>query len=185
MQSTLFRAALLAGLVAAMPAPAAVATTPADPPLSTVAERSGFQRTGRYQETIELCAAFAQAYPDAVRCASFGTTPQGRPMQVLVATRSGAFDPDDAHARGLPVLLAQGGIHAGEIDGKDAGFLLLRQLLDDRYGGNVIERVWSIALLVGAGAAAFFGVAWAIGAIDKDLIAQLRRKRPARPVDLA
>ena len=130
MQSTLFRAALLAGLVAAMPAPDAAATTPADPPLSTVAERSGFQRTGRYEETIELCAAFAQAYPDAVRCASFGTTPQGRPMQVLVATRSGAFDPDDAHARGLPVLLAQGGIHAGEIDGKDAGFLLLRQLLD-------------------------------------------------------
>ena len=61
----------------------------------------------------------------------------------------------------------------------------LMPLLGDRFGGNVIERVWSIALLVGAGAAAFFGVAWAIGAIDKDLIAQLRRKRPARPVDLA
>jgi hypothetical protein len=31
----------------------------------------------------------------------------------------------------LPVMLLQGGIHAGEIDGKDAGFLALRELLSD------------------------------------------------------
>lgn len=58
-------------------------------------------------------------------------------------------------------------------------------LLADRFGGNVIERVWSITLLVSAGAAVFFAVAWATGAIDRDLIAQLRRKRPAEPVNLS
>jgi putative peptidoglycan lipid II flippase len=58
-------------------------------------------------------------------------------------------------------------------------------LLADRFGGNVIERIWSIALLVAAGGGAFFLVAWAIGAIDKDLIGQLRRKRPAEPVNLS
>ena len=58
-------------------------------------------------------------------------------------------------------------------------------LLADRFGGNVIDRVWSIVLLVAAGGGAFFAVAWAIGAIDKDLIAQLKRKRPAEPVNLA
>jgi len=57
--------------------------------------------------------------------------------------------------------------------------------LADRFGGNVFERIWSIALLVGAGAGAFFLVAWAIGAVDKDLIGQLRRKRPAEPVNLS
>jgi len=61
----------------------------------------------------------------------------------------------------------------------------LMPLMADRYGGNVLERVWSLAVLVGAGAATFFAVAWVIGAIDKDLIGQLRRKRPAEPVDLA
>src|SRR6202011_3185807 len=30
----------------------------------------------------------------------------------------------------IPVMLMQGGIHAGEIDGKDAGFLALRELLN-------------------------------------------------------
>jgi putative peptidoglycan lipid II flippase len=61
----------------------------------------------------------------------------------------------------------------------------LMPLMADRYGGNVIERVWSLSVLVFGGMAVFFAVAWAIGALDKDLIAQLRRKRLAQPVDLA
>ena len=40
-------------------------------------------------------------------------------------------------------------------------------------------------LLVLAGLIAFFAVAYAAGAIDKDLIAQLTRKRPAQSVDLS
>ena len=61
----------------------------------------------------------------------------------------------------------------------------LMPLLADRFGGSVIERVWSIALLVAAGGAAFFLVAWAIGAIDRDLIAQMKRRRRAEPVNLS
>ena len=57
--------------------------------------------------------------------------------------------------------------------------------LADRFGGNVIERVWSISLLVVAGGTLFFAVAWVIGAIDRDLIGQLRRKRPAEPANLS
>lgn len=58
---------------------------------------------------------------------------------------------------------------------------LIMPLLASHYGGHVIERVWSLAILVGAGMAAFFTVAWLIGAIDRDLVAQLRRKRPPAP----
>src|SRR3990170_4709906 len=96
--------------------------TPAAAQLDTVAEQSGFQRTGRYDEVVRLCGAFATAYPDAVRCTEFGRTPEGRPMLALVAPRTGALAPEAARARDLPVLLAQGAIHAGDSDGKDAGF---------------------------------------------------------------
>ena len=58
-------------------------------------------------------------------------------------------------------------------------------LLGSHFGGSVFERVWSITLLVAAGGVAFFAVAWIIGAIDKDLVGQLRRKRPAEPVNLS
>ena len=126
----------LCGALLALCFPALAAT----PVLTTLAERSGFHQTGRYDEVIALCGAFAEAYPDAVRCTDFGTTPEGRPMKVLVVSRSGAFTPDAARAKQLPVLLVQGGIHAGEIDGKDAGFLALRQVLDGNAAPGALQR---------------------------------------------
>ncbi len=110
-------------------------------PLTTLAERSGFVQTGRFDEVIALCDAFAQRYPQAVRCISFGTTPEGRPMKALVVSTSGALDAASAAQRALPVVLVQGGIHAGEIDGKDAGFLALRELLDGTAGKEVLDKV--------------------------------------------
>ena len=100
--------------------------------LQTVAERSKFQRTGRYDEVERLCRAYERNWPTAVRCAEFGRTPEGRPMLALVASRTGALTVAAARSRGLPVMLMQGGIHAGEIDGKDAGFLALREMLQDK-----------------------------------------------------
>jgi hypothetical protein len=132
------RCGLLAAALLALPA-FATPTLAADDELTTVAERSGFTETGRYAEVIELCDAFAEAYPDAVRCTEFGTTPEGRPMKLLVVTRTGAFTPQQAQRRGLPVTLIQGGIHAGEIDGKDAGFLALRHLLEGEIAQGVLK----------------------------------------------
>jgi len=131
------RSPLLAALLACLAATATAA--PADD-LVTVSERSGFIRTGRFDEVIRLCEAFARAYPAAVRCESFGTTPEDRPMQVLVVSKAGAFTPEAARAKGLPVTLIQGGIHAGEIDGKDAGFLALRQMLDGEAGKGALDK---------------------------------------------
>ena len=108
-------------------------------PLATHAERTGFAETGRYAEVTALCEAFAERYPQAVRCQAFGRTPEGRPMHVLVASSRGLFTPAQAHAAGIPVTLVQGGIHAGEIDGKDAGFLALRQLLDGEVAEGALQ----------------------------------------------
>ncbi|MEZ5461355.1 M14 family metallopeptidase [Dokdonella sp.] len=112
----------------------------AGPDLETTAQKSGFKRTGHYNEVIRLCADFAKAYPDAVRCFEFGKSPQGRPMMALAVSRSGALSATAAHERDLPVMLVQGGIHAGEIDGKDAGFLALREALDGRAAKGSLDK---------------------------------------------
>jgi hypothetical protein len=108
--------------------------------LSTVAERSGFVKTGRYDEVVALCANFQSAYPAAVRCFEFGRTPEGRPMLALAVSRTGALTAAQAHEHGLPVLLVQGGIHAGEIDGKDAGFLALREALQGKAAKGALDK---------------------------------------------
>jgi putative peptidoglycan lipid II flippase len=43
------------------------------------------------------------------------------------------------------------------------------------FGGSIGERVFSVALLVGAGAFVYFGLAWLTGAIDRSKIALLTR----------
>jgi len=116
-----------------------VAAAP-DDNLRTEAERSGYQRTGRYPEVEKLCQAFRQKWPDWVACEQFGVTPEGRPMWAMVVSRSGALSPEQARARDIPVLLMQGGIHSGEIDGKDAGFLALRQMLLDQAAPQALEK---------------------------------------------
>lgn len=120
----------------ALAVPASAQTTTSDA-LVTQSERSGFVKTGRYDEVLALCDAFAAQWPQAVRCETFGTTPEGRPMKLLVVSTSGALTPAQAHARKLPVTLVQGGIHSGEIDGKDAGFWLLRELLSGKAVAGV------------------------------------------------
>jgi zinc carboxypeptidase len=131
-------AASLAAISGSASAAAGAAT--ADP-LATVAERSGYTRTGRYEEVERLCTAYQAKWPQAVRCLEFGRTPEGRPMLALAVSRASALTPSEAHTHGLPVLLIQGGIHAGEIDGKDAGFLALRELLENKAAPRALERI--------------------------------------------
>lgn len=107
--------------------------------LRTVAEQSGDRRTGRYDEVERLCPAFQQQWPRQVRCFEFGRTPEGRPMLALAASADGTLDAESAHRAGRPVVLMQGGIHAGEIDGKDAGFLALRQMLEGSLAKDALK----------------------------------------------
>lgn len=131
----MIRSALCLALLSALPLSYGATTD-----LTTLSERSGFQRTGRYDEVVTLCAAFQQAYPKQVKCVEFGRTPEDRPMLALVVNNSGALTPAAAARRGLPVTLIQGGIHAGEIDGKDAGFLALRELLAQRQVQGALDQ---------------------------------------------
>jgi len=108
--------------------------------LSTISEQSGFQKTGRYDEVIRLCGEFQHAYPKQVRCQQFGKTPEGRPMMALIVSGTDAFTAAQAKKQNLPVLLIQGGIHAGEIDGKDAGFLALRELLQNKIAADALHK---------------------------------------------
>ncbi len=94
--------------------------------LSTLAEQSAFAQTGRLDEVDRLCAALAAAWPDAAQSFEFGRSADGRPMRALLASRSGALSARELHARRIPILMIQAGIHPGESDGNDAGFIALR-----------------------------------------------------------
>ncbi len=102
-------------------------SAPKLPPMK--AETSSWKETGRAEESEKLCLALARAYPNKVRCQSMGVSPQGRNMRVLVVSGSGVFSPEVAKKKSLPVVWIQAGIHAGEIEGKDATYHFLKEQL--------------------------------------------------------
>lgn len=91
-------------------------------------EKSGFKQTPRYAETVAFCQRLAQASP-AVEFTGFGYSPQGRTLPLLIVDADGDFTPRAARKHRKTVLLVEAGIHAGEIDGKDAGLMLIRDLV--------------------------------------------------------
>jgi murein tripeptide amidase MpaA len=116
-------------------------TAKLNPALLTLAEQSGFTQTGRIDEVERLCAALSAVWPEAVHSFEFGQSGEGRPLRALIATRTGASTPRELRERRIPVLMLQAGIHPGESDGKDAGFIALRELLSGAAATGVLERI--------------------------------------------
>jgi hypothetical protein len=111
------------------------------PNLQTLAERSAFRETGRLDEVERLAEALAGTWPDAVRSFEYGRSGEGRPMRALIVSRTGALSAAELKRRAIPLLFVQAGIHPGESDGKDAGFITLRALLEGTLAPGMLERL--------------------------------------------
>jgi murein tripeptide amidase MpaA len=98
--------------------------------LKTTAEKSGWKLTGRSSETETLCHNFQRSFPSQVTCKTYGVTPAGRNLKYLVVGNPS-----------LPKVWVQAGIHAGEIDGKDAVFLLIRNILTGKESPEVLKKI--------------------------------------------
>ena len=101
-------------------------------PWRTPVEESDFQTTPTYRQTFDWIARLVAASP-RLEMVSIGRSWEGRELWMVIASAEGASTPEQLEAAGKPKLLAQAGIHSGEIDGKDAGMILLRELAFGRY----------------------------------------------------
>jgi hypothetical protein len=72
---------------------------------------------------------------------SFGVSPQGRDIPYLVAASGGEFQPQQAHGSYKTIVLIQNGIHSGEIEGKDASMMLLREILITKEKQHLLDNL--------------------------------------------
>lgn len=98
-----------------------------DDPWITPAERMGLSSTPDYEETVTWLRKLVSASAE-LEMVSIGKSLQGRDFWMVIASADRIFTADELSATGKPLLLAHSGIHAGEIDGKDAGLMLLRDM---------------------------------------------------------
>ena len=106
----------------------------------TRAELTNWEETSRYPETISYCKRLAEA-SSWVRYAPFGISPQGRDLPLLITSKNGVFSAEEARRRNSPVVLIINGIHSGEIAGKEASLMLLREMLVTRSLSALLENV--------------------------------------------
>jgi murein tripeptide amidase MpaA len=97
---------------------------------TTPAEAANFKNTPRYAEVRAWLERLAAA-SSLVTIHTFGRTGAGRDLLYVRASQGGPAK---------PVVLVQAGIHAGEIDGKDAGLMLLRDIAL-RGKASLLDRV--------------------------------------------
>ena len=101
--------------------------TTADDPWVTPSELTKLRATPSYDETIAWLRKLVEAAPE-LEMVSIGKSLEGRDFWMVIASADRAFTPTSLATTQKPLLLAHAGIHAGEIDGKDAGLMLLRDM---------------------------------------------------------
>ncbi|HKQ58963.1 MAG TPA: M14 family metallopeptidase [Candidatus Eisenbacteria bacterium] len=94
----------------------------------TRAEKSDYRLTSDLEETMRFCRLL-EARSRWVRVVTYGKSGQGRDLPLVILSKDRAFTPELARATGKPVVLVQNGIHAGEIEGKDASLELMRDMV--------------------------------------------------------
>lgn len=95
----------------------------------TPAELTGLTDSPDYAATLAYLSQLVDS-SDLLQLEQFGQSPQGRPLYLVKASK---VLHKIANNPNRPLLLVQAGIHSGEIDGKDAGLMLLR---DIAHGGK-------------------------------------------------
>ena len=114
-------------------------------PWLTKAEQTSFQETSRYPETMDYCRRLQQASP-WIQFTSFGRSPEGRDLPLLIVSKEQCFTPAIARQSGCTILLIINGIHSGEIAGKEASLMLLRDIAIRKQNHSLLDR--NIVLMV-------------------------------------
>ncbi len=91
----------------------------------TRAEATGYRETSLHRHVMEFLAAVDKRH---LALSSFGTSPGGRDLPLVVMSAHGVKTPEEARRAGVPVVLVINGIHAGEVEGKEASMMLMRDL---------------------------------------------------------
>lgn len=103
--------------------------------LHTRAEATGFRETSLHKDVMAFVEALDARRDPRLHVTSFGTSPGGRDLPLLVLSARGVKTPEDARRAGLPVVLMVDGIHPGEVEGKEATLALVRDMLDGQHAG--------------------------------------------------
>jgi len=110
---------------------------------TTRPERTDFRETSSYADVLGFLDSLSRTTGD-IRIGTLAVSPEGRRVPFVVAARPLPMSPAEAHRSGKPIVYLEGNIHAGEVEGKEAAQMLLRDLTR----GRLRSKLDSVVLLV-------------------------------------
>ena len=106
----------------------------------TDCEKSDFVKTPRFEETMAFFHKLADA-SSMVKVTSFGTSPEGRDLSLVIVDKDGLQSPDAIRRKGRVIVLVESCIHSGEPDGKDASMIFLRDMIVHKKDIDILNDV--------------------------------------------
>jgi hypothetical protein len=106
----------------------------------TRAETSSYRETSTHADVSTFILALREIGGERLCVSEFGTSPEGRSLPLLILSNAGHFTPADSARAGDVTVLIQCGIHAGEVEGKEAALMLARDLLRED-GHNSLQGI--------------------------------------------
>ncbi len=103
-------------------------------------EKSNQLESPNYEDTLKYFTKFVDNTP-FVKIKTIGYSAKGRELKVIIVSKDKAFSPEQAKKSGKPIILIQNGIHPGEIEGKDACMLMLREMLITKEKESLLDKV--------------------------------------------
>lgn len=103
-------------------------------------EESGMIESPDYKNTILYFERLEKESP-YVQIKNIGLTPQERQIKLVIVSKDKAFLPVEAKKTGKAIVLIQNGIHPGEIEGKDASMILLREILITKEKEHLLDHL--------------------------------------------
>ncbi len=91
-------------------------------------EKSNFEKTSTYADVVSFINAIKSKSP-YLQVSSMGKSPMGKDIPLLILSNPSISTPEQAKASGKMVIYIQGNIHAGEVEGKEAVMMLMRDIL--------------------------------------------------------
>ena len=140
-------AAALVALTAPQGAPAQPGDAGSD--LRTRAERTGYRETTAYHEVVHLVER-AAVLSDRVHATSFGTTLENRSLPLVVVGDLPDARPASVMAADRVRIWLQANIHGGEVCGKEALLMLLRDLVSGAHADWLSSLILLVAPIYNA-----------------------------------
>ncbi|MBU8922787.1 MAG: hypothetical protein KOO63_13290 [Bacteroidales bacterium] len=93
----------------------------------TTAEKTDYTETTLYPEIMEFIYRVARR-SDVVQVVEFCVSTEGRLVPLVILSREGISSVYELAMTGRDVVLIQANIHAGEVEGKEASLMLIREI---------------------------------------------------------